>query len=333
MAIRYNDEGRLKILQFTDLHFGSVPSNEADEKTYEKIEQLVKKESPDLIVYSGDIIYSMSDHGADNPRESFLKFIEFANSLGYPVALTYGNHDTEEKVSRDDLRAIADEKLTCHAEKSEIMLKNDRESYIIKIEDPNSSDESFVFVLDSYDYSPNRDLSYYAWVDHDQINWFRDVVDKYDHKNGPKTDLVFQHIPIPEYWQASENIIAGEFKEGFAENLSWLAASENMEQYETMEDFKEAAAKILEKSSNLPEYGVCSPEINSGFFNQILNSNVWGMFVGHDHDNSFDGIYKGIHLVYGQSTGYNSYGNAKGGRLITIDNNSKEVSTEILFFE
>ena len=32
------------------------------------------------------------------------------------------------------------------------------------------------------------------------------------------------------------------------------------------------------------------------------------MFAGHDHNNDYSGIYKGIELVFGRKTGYGSYG-------------------------
>ena len=320
-SLKYNQDNKFKIIQFTDLHLASVPPNDNDIKTYENIRKILANENPDLVIYSGDIIDSLKEYGANNPIECFQKFIDFLNDLGYPVALTFGNHDSEGQINRNDLRKICDKKLNCHAKKSEISIINNRENYVIEIKDRDNNIRNLIFMIDSGDYE-NSNYSYYAWVDEDQISWFKDVNKKYGHNGTSKSDLIFQHIPIPEYWQASEGIIAGEFKESFAQNLEWFEQSKSIDESSTNKM----------KNKEIPEYGVCSPELNSGFFVQILKSNVWGMFVGHDHDNSFDSIYKGIHLVYGQSTGYNSYGNKKGARVINLDGKTNQISTEIILF-
>ncbi|MBM0046145.1 metallophosphoesterase [Anaerococcus sp. mt242] len=320
--LKYDQDNQFKIIQFTDLHLASVPSNDKDTKTYENIKRLLDIQRPNLIVFSGDIIDSIEEHGANNPAVSFEKFINFLNELQIPVAITFGNHDSEGQVSRDDLRKICNEKLTCHAKKSEVNLVNGRENYILEIKDSEDNVRNLVFMVDSGDYE-NEEYSYYAWVDLEQISWFNQVNEKYGHTGTNKSDLIFQHIPLPEYWQASEDIIAGDFKESFAQNLEWLEQSQDLD--------NQSQTKLKNKS--IPEYGVCSPELNSGFFIQMLKSNVWGMFVGHDHNNSFDSIYKGIHLVYGQSTGYNSYGNKKGARVINLDAKNNQISTDIILFD
>lgn len=321
-SLKYNQDNKFKIIQFTDLHLASVNSNDNDKTTYENIKRTLIKESPDLVVYSGDIIDSSKKYRANNPEESFEYFINFLNELAYPVAITFGNHDSEDQISRDDLRNMCDEKLNCHSEKNEIYLTNDRENYVIEIKDTDDNIKNLIFMLDSGDYE-KPEYSYYAWINHDQISWFNEVNKKYGHTGTSKSDLIFQHIPLPEYWQASENIISGEFKESIAQNLEWLEESQDLDGIPTPDL----------KNKIIPEYGVCSPELNSGFFTEILKSNAWGMFVGHDHDNSFDSIYKGIHLVYGQSSGYNTYGNKKGARVINLDAKSNQISTEIIFFE
>ena len=62
-----------------------------------------------------------------------------------------------------------------------------------------------------------------------------------------------------------------------------------------------------------------------------LHEDVHGLqavFCGHDHNNSFDGIWCGIHLAYCGSVGYHAYGIKnpgrdreclRGGRTIDID--------------
>lgn len=318
MELFYNKHGKFKIMQFTDLHLGKYPMQAKDQQTYENMKKTIQKYNPDLLIFTGDIIYSMDSHGAPNPKESFMNFITFINQFDIPSAVTFGNHDTEQKVDREELRTIYQKYAKYQAKKKHISLIENRENYILELMcTENNQVEQIFYIIDSGDYS-NTDDSYYAWVLSEQIEWFKKTAEIYKRNDQVKRNLIFQHIPIPEYWLASQNILAGNFNESMAMNLEWTEKGSE------------------EKIESLPfKNGVFSPEINSGFFLQmLLNQEVWGMFVGHDHDNSFDGIYKGIHLVYGQSSGYNSYGSeSKGARMIELDNKNQTIETYAVFYE
>lgn len=318
MELFYNKHGKFKIMQFTDLHLGKYPTQAKDQQTYENMKKTIQKYNPDLLIFTGDTIYSMDSHGAPNPKESFMNFITFINQFDIPSAVTFGNHDTEQKVDREELRTIYQKYAKHQAKKKHISLIENRENYILELMcTENSRVEQIFYIIDSGDYS-NTDDSYYAWVLSEQIEWFKKTAEIYKRNDQVKRNLIFQHIPIPEYWLASQNILAGNFNESMAMNLEWTEKGSE------------------EKIESLPfKNGVFSPEINSGFFLQmLLNQEVWGMFVGHDHDNSFDGIYKGIHLVYGQSSGYNSYGSeSKGARMIELDNKNQTIETYVVFYE
>lgn len=318
MELYYNNHGKFRIIQLTDLHLGGYPSNEKDKQTYEDIKKIIKKQKPDLIIFTGDVIYSKDDHGTKNPKESFKQFITFINNLEVPSAVTFGNHDSEENITRQELRDIYQEYAIHQAKKKHVFLVENRENYILELIDSKTDQvKQILYIIDSGDYS-NTDYSYYAWVLSEQIEWFKKMSEKYKKNDRVKRNLIFQHIPIPEYWLASQNILAGNFNEDVAMNLEWTEKTSN------------------QKVEALPfKNGVFSPEINSGFFLQmLLNEEVWGMFVGHDHDNSFDGVYKGIHLVYGQSSGYNSYGSEpKGARMIELNNKDQTIKTYPVFYE
>jgi calcineurin-like phosphoesterase family protein len=318
MELYYNVRGKFRILQFTDLHLGTYPSNVRDQQTYAGIKKIVKEQQPDLLVFTGDIIYSVADHGAKNPKESFKKFMIFINRLDVPSVLTFGNHDSEEQITRQELRDIYQKYAKHQVKKKHVFLVEDRENYIIELKDSITDQvKQVLYIIDSGDYS-NTDYSYYAWVLPEQIDWFKETSEKYKKNDQVKRNLIFQHIPIPEYWLASQNILAGKFNEDAAMNLEWTEEVKNQK-----------------NESLLYKNGVFSPEINSGlFFQMLLNEEVWGMFVGHDHDNSFDGLHKGIHLVYGQSSGYNSYGSEpKGARVIELDNQTQTIETYSIFYE
>ena len=55
-----------------------------------------------------------------------------------------------------------------------------------------------------------------------------------------------------------------------------------------------------------------------------LKGDILGVYVGHDHKNSYVGKYDGIDIGFTQSSGFNVYGNGKerGVRCFVIDENN-----------
>lgn len=78
--------------------------------------------------------------------------------------------------------------------------------------------------------------------------------------------------------------------------------------------------------------GVYSQNIDTGFFDAMVESGVSeAIFVGHDHKNSFVFTHEGIKLTYGRISGYNGYGNLKrGARIIEIDE-TRTLSTYLIY--
>ena len=264
------------------------------------------------MIFTGDIIYSLKEHFAMNPLESFKEFLLYINRFETPYIITFGNHDSEpgSAVQRAQLRALYDEICLYRPDYLEEHMVGERYSYIVPIYDALcQSIENLCIVLDSGDYA-QMDTSYYAWILPEQIKWYKEMSAKYEFKDVSRRHLVFQHIPIPEYWLATLEIKDGEFAEEIEANVVESHTQKNLSIFQNF---------------------VASPEINSGFFFELTQTNaIWGMFVGHDHDNNFDGVYKGIHLVYGQSSGFNTYGKlGKAVRMITISKDDIDTSRHL----
>ena len=65
----------------------------------------------------------------------------------------------------------------------------------------------------------------------------------------------------------------------------------------------------------------CAPAINTGMFAAMKEAgDVMGTFVGHDHDNDYSVMWKGIVLAYGRFTGGNTEYNhlSNGARVIVL---------------
>ncbi|MGP6140347.1 metallophosphoesterase family protein [Jeotgalibaca sp. A127] len=291
MELRLREDGTFRIVQFTDTHIGNRPYNAEDLETFSLVKDALAYFDADLIMHTGDVIWSEGVKDADLIFEELMGYF---NTSDIPMALTFGNHDSEEIITRSDLRRLFEKNVSNRADKKDVFVHDDRESYTLQIL-AHDSDEvvQVVYVLDSGADAPVP-IGIYDWNQPEQVEWFRKTSAKYRKGNGVKRNLVFQHIPVPEYWQAATNILAG--------------------------------------FNNETNEAISAPHLNTGLFtNMLLDGETWGMFVGHDHENNFDGLHYGIHLVYGNVSGFNTYGEMERGvRVIELDAKTNTITTEVV---
>lgn len=288
MRLRYKEDNTFKIVQLTDLHIGSKPYDDDDYKTFELIDEAFTKLDADLIVLTGDLMWS---HGVPNAMEVYRELLERFNQYDVPIAITYGNHDSEDEFVRSDMRKM-EEMLHHHVPKSNSMIVRDRESYTVEIFDLEGRNvQSVLYLFDTGSDAP-LPVGIYDWVQPEQVTWFNHISKYYPSHDGRKNDLVFLHIPLPEYWEAAKQIESGECNE-----------TNDM---------------------------ISAPYINTGLFASLyMNGQVGGVFCGHDHDNNFVGLHHGIRLVYGQVSGYQCYGDLpRGARIIELANNEMTTYTK-----
>ena len=281
-----------KIVQFTDTHFGNLPHHEDDLRTFDLIDRVLTSEKPDLIVHTGDIMWS---EGVKDSDKVFEIVMQYFDKYDIPLAITFGNHDSEEGVTRSELRYIYEKNIRNKPNKDDVVVINDKENYVIRLSEGDKN-IAILYVIDS---GADDKFGYgtYEWVLPEQVEWFRHTSDKYKQNDGIKRGIVFQHIPIPEYWESKENILYG----------------------------------VQEESNE----AISAPKINTGLFaNMALNGEIWGMIVGHDHENNFDSLHHGIHLAYANSSGYQAYGDVpKGATVIEIIKEPFEIKTRNIQFD
>ena len=157
-------------------------------------------------------------------------------------------------------------------------------------------DAALLYCMDSHSYSKLPDVKGYDWLTFDQVNWYRRQSAAYKAKNGgqPLPALAFFHIPLPEYNEAASD-----------ENAILIGTR-------------------MEKA--------CAPELNTGMFTAMKEAgDVMGMFVGHDHDNDYAVMWKGILLAYGRFTGGNTEYNhlSNGARVIVMKEGARTFTTWI----
>lgn len=96
--LRFNANGKFKIIQFTDVHY--IFNDSRAEVAIERINEVLSAENPDLVMFTGDIIYG-------KPAEEGMRTVlEQVSKRKIPFAVTFGNHDDEQGLSREELLKI-----------------------------------------------------------------------------------------------------------------------------------------------------------------------------------------------------------------------------------
>lgn len=197
-GLKFNSEGEFKIAQFTDLHY-----RHADPRSnvvFKCMDEVVAKERPDLLVLTGDIIYSKP--GA----EAMKDVLDKVSSYGIPFVTLYGNHDGPDC-------GTTNEALFDQARKAKNCIMPDRKGqpspdYVLPVKSADGKrDAALVYCFDTHTYSTLKDVDGYAWLTLGQVEQYVSRSSQYTKENdgSPVPSVAFIHIPLPEYNEASAN--------------------------------------------------------------------------------------------------------------------------------
>lgn len=197
-VLRFNKDGKFKIVQFTDVHFKY--GNPASDVALERIGEVLDAEHPDLVIFTGDVVYSSP---ADKGMLQVLGQVEHRH---LPFVVTFGNHDNEQGKTRAELydliRGVAGNLLPDRG-------ASPSPDYILTVKSSAdaSKDAALLYCMDSHSYSSLKDVDGYAWLTFGQVSWYRAQSAAYTARNGgkPYPALAFFHIPLPEYNEAAAN--------------------------------------------------------------------------------------------------------------------------------
>jgi len=288
--LMFDKNGVFKIVQLTDLHFMAGKTADND-KTFARMDFIVKEEKPDFIAITGDVIY-----GRKPSKELLQSVLDRLDSYRIPFCLVFGNHDAEQDMSRQEMSAMVASAKYSMNELNAAGELDDMKLVVSPTVDRKSSPLNLYF-LDSHDYAK---VGGFAWLTHDQIQWYRRECEASTNRNGGMNvpSMAFFHIPLPEFLEA------------------WLLAE---------------AQKHNSVVGLRGEYGG-HPRVNSGMFSAMLETgNTMGVFCGHDHDSDFIVPHYGIALVYGRFSGDdNTYNHlAHGTRVISVKEGEMAFNTWI----
>ncbi|OLL23069.1 Phosphatase DCR2 [Neolecta irregularis DAH-3] len=175
---------------------------EADPQTLEFVARVLDAELPDLVVLTGDQV-----NGETSPdvQSALFKFAEPLIARSIPYVTIFGNHDDEGNLSRAEQMGII-EKLPFSLSQAGPASVDGVGNYIQTITNHNAS--LHFYFLDAHKYSPDEShYPGYAWLKESQISWFSEEAQS--HSVAKDLNVVFIHIPLPEYRAHSRMVVGG----------------------------------------------------------------------------------------------------------------------------
>ena len=95
LALKFNEQGSFRIVQFTDIHFEL--NSRKSKKALKMMGRILDVENPDLVVLTGDIV--TTKRAGKGWRSVISPMIE----REIPWTVTLGNHDDEYDLTRTDI--------------------------------------------------------------------------------------------------------------------------------------------------------------------------------------------------------------------------------------
>ncbi len=303
--LKFNENGKFKIMQLADVQEGAKVSPD----TLRLISLAIRQEKPDLVVFTGDQLYGIHPSFYTKNRKELAKatvktIISPIEEAGIPFAVTYGNHDCQVGLSNAEQADIYNESAFCIS--GEYRCDEDKGTFRLPLY--NNSKHIFdVYLIDSNGQSPTGE---YLPVSEEQLQWFRNERERAKENEDYTKGIVFQHIPVPEYYDVIKRVKFG--TKGAVEAFR----QHKGEFYVLPEEIKNQGGFMHESPA--------TPDRNSGQFAALLEKgNILALIVGHDHINSFVADHSGMKLIYTQCAGFNVYGPGRnrGVRIIELDKN------------
>ncbi|MBE6783187.1 MAG: hypothetical protein E7536_04175 [Ruminococcaceae bacterium] len=305
-VMKFGTDGKFRVMHVTDTHFEDY---NADSSCW-AIGYACDKEKPDIVVITGDNVQNC-ENPADTKR-LIDKLMTVFEERNIPVAVTFGNHDSETgAMSREELMAYYNT-YSCSVSVDDGEALSGCGTYNIPVMSSDGEKIKFnLWVFDSNDYDKD---GHYSCVQADQVEWYKKTSDELKALNGGEKvySLAFQHIIVPEIYDVLKKT-----------DKKTLFAFDHMYNEGEYYYFDEA-----QKNYGTLNETPCSGYENFGQFDAMVEKgDVLAIFSGHDHANAFGVENQGIDIVNSLSTRYNNerYSTQYGYRMIVIDENDTSV--------
>ena len=199
-TFKFDENGKFRIMHVTDTH---LEESNLDASVW-AIGEACDIEKPHLVVITGDNVKNCNDP-ADTKKliDGLMNVFESRN---IPVAVTFGNHDSESgAMSREELMAYYNT-FSCSVSVDDGEALSGCGTYNLPVMSSDGTKVKFnVWVFDSNDYDEKGN---YSCVQADQVEWYKAKSDELKAANGGEKvySLVFQHIIVPEVYDALKKV-------------------------------------------------------------------------------------------------------------------------------
>lgn len=307
-SLKFSTNGKFKIMQIADPQDNENPRRamlDMLNAAYDKVE-------PDLVIFTGDnMLGRIADNKSDQKAYEVVEkalghLIRPLEERGIPFAVTFGNHDDQCGISKE-------EQIKIYRRYSNCIGFNDtdpsigRSTFNLPVLSADEQKVSYnLWLMESagLDESGN----YFEYVSTAALEWYKVKSDELKAANGgePVMSLMFQHIPVPETYELLTEVAKG------------TKGAVN----------KDGKYFILNKTlaTGFLGEGPCVTQKNFGQLDTIAaQGDVSGIVFGHDHVNSFTGNLRGVDIIQTPGASFRSYGNdLRGVRVFEIDENDTQ---------
>ncbi len=270
--LKFDSEGNFKIVVFSD----AQDQSPVNENLISHMEQALVRENPDFVVFLGDQTKGGADLSAI--EDNIKAILKPVTDKGIPYSFVFGNHDGQQ-FDKDDLYDLYKTIGDCRTVDADTGLTGTGTCKIPVYASTGNNVAFNLFMLDSGD-------QYYDNPHDDQVAWLQ------DNNDSNVNAFVFQHIAMPE----ARNLLVEDANGSvsYGNKKFKLQLGNN-------------AAGIVGET---PAHGYESFTTPTNEFTAIKGmSNILDVFSGHDHTNSFTGVYDGVKMTAVPGMTYEDYGN------------------------
>ncbi len=284
--IKFNN-GHLKVLQISDLQDNRFTCVD----TLRFMEAAVKNIKPDLIVFTGDQLdvvdfWGKGEKCKKNVEKAINRLFSVFESFDIPFVLTFGNHDRETGLPNEEQAKIYAKMKNCICFDDLNDGRPDAGTFNVPIMSSDGSRTAMnIYVFDT----GSKTNGVYGEVRREQLEW----LDKTSREVNAES-IVFQHIPVDEIYELLEKVPKG------TEGAEPAYGTRKGEYYRRRDGIK-FMGEYGETPAALPR--------ECGEFEQLKKQgDIFAVYCGHDHYDSFIGTVDEIDLGYCPGAGYNTYG-------------------------
>ena len=267
--LQFDENGEFRILIVADTQDIDKPQKE----TIALLEAELDAAQPDLVVFLGDQIHGPSTgRSVERTQKALDAILQPVAARELPFAVVFGNHDDEGGVDKQTQLEYYRSYPGCLAEAGSVTGVGNYNLLVYGSD--GASPAVNLWFFDSGTYAPEGQGKY-DWVRQDQLDWYLQTEAALAEENGgtPVPAYAFQHIIVPEIYDAMDIVPASEKKNGAVEG------------YGCRKGTYYSAASVIE-AGTLGE-APCPPDQNGGEFDAWKQGgDIVAGFFGHDHVSS-----------------------------------------------